>query len=203
MAGWRSSSEQSPDRCPAAIQLRPAAGAQSFCLRPDCLMTCLRLRESRSSWSLFPGPCLQACATWPVWSSERLLRENGKEKIRRQQTAVYDSQQTRCESLRLITAEKPDVKECERRLLLSQSWPLDTGEGEVLDASDSLWVIVCFKPSSSSSREGQSRNGEWKSWATKNKTDVSCLTVDLWCSSSKTIPYLPLVVFTFTVFLCG
>lgn len=70
--------------------------------------------------------------------------------------------------------QEPDVKEWERRLLLSQSSPLDTGEwGEEevssLDAADSLWVTVCFELcSSSSSREGQkslkSRNDEENNW---------------------------------------
>lgn len=165
VAGWCSSSEQSPGRCLAATQLRPAAAGQSFCSRSDCLMTCLQLRESRSSWSLFPGLC-QACAMWRVWSSERLLRDNSKGNIRRQQADVNGSQLERWRSLRLITAKKPDVKECERRLLPSQSWSLgagEWGEGGASHSPDSLWVTVCVKPTSPSSGERQIRNAMLRS----------------------------------------
>lgn len=67
------------------------------------------------------------------------------------------------------TADKPDVKECERRLLLSHCWLLHTGnsgEEEVLVVPDSLWVIFGFNESPSS-RQGQSINGRWKSQANK------------------------------------
>lgn len=154
VAGWRSSSEQSPDRCLAAIQLRPAAGAQNSCM--NCLMTCLQLRESHSSWSLSPGLCLRGCAT-QVWSSERLLRGKrwGKHYETEKQMFMIHSRHVMDD-----LGQEPDVKEWERRLLLSQSSPLDTeewGEEEVsaLDAADSLWVTVCLESSSSSSREGQ------------------------------------------------
>lgn len=159
VAGWCSSSEQSPGRSLAAILRRPAAD-QNFCSQSDRLMTCLQLQESHSSWSLFPG-LWQACAMWRVWSSERLLRDNSKGNIRRQQTDVNDSQLEHWRSLRLITAKKPDVKECERRLLPSQSWSLgagEWGEGEALYVSDSLWVTVCVKPTSPSSGERRIRN---------------------------------------------
>lgn len=196
-AGWCSSSDQSPDRCPSAIRLRPAAGGQSFCLWSDCLMTRLQLQESHSSWSLFPGRRVQACVT-EVWSSERLLRENNR-------FVICESEQTCYWSLRLITAKKkPDVNECERRLLWSQSWLLDPGEWgewEVFGAADSLWVTVCFKPSSSSSRGRTEKYQKQKSWATTHKTlsagtDLRRLHADLWCPSSNVVPDLPLVVHT-------